>query len=119
VPPFPSREALCIVFGQRVRARRIALQMRQEALATAVGYGNHTIIAKIEGGLNLPSLDKAVAIAGVLGVPLESLLQTTPRSGVEFPNLEQLLREEATSFIMRWAALLRALADDLDSQTDT
>lgn len=48
--------------------------MKQEVLAAAVGYGSRSGIASIEAGDVLPSVDKALEIARVLGVGIEEIL---------------------------------------------
>ena len=88
----------------------------QESLAEAVGYENHTIIAKIESGLSLPSLDKAFAISEVLAVSLDSLLREEQRGGLEFAQVQKLLKRMPPSLRGSWVAFLRALADDLEQQ---
>jgi transcriptional regulator with XRE-family HTH domain len=115
VPPLLSREALQAIFGASVKAQRLALQMRQESLAEAVGYGNQAIIAKIEGGVALPSFDKAVAIAQVLGISLDSLLRgESPRGEVGLGEVQQFL--QSTPALPQGAVitLLRALANNLE-----
>jgi transcriptional regulator with XRE-family HTH domain len=88
--------------------------MKQQTLAEAVGYETHAIIAKIEGGLTLPSFDKAVAIAAALGVSLDSLLTDAPSRAQDFPALTRLLKSTPRELQHAWIAVLKALADDLD-----
>jgi transcriptional regulator with XRE-family HTH domain len=114
-----SREALIATFGARVRARRQELRMKQESLAAAVGYENHTIIVKIEGGTTLPSFDKAVAIAEVLGVSLDWLLAYEATIESDFPDLQRLLKATPPGVHRAWISFLRAFADDLERQVFT
>ena len=111
-----SREALLATFGAHVRARRLSLAMKVETLAAAVGYENHTTIVKIEGGTTLPSFDKAVAIAEVLGVSLESLLADEPSAARDFAEVERLLNATPRGVHRAWIRFLRAFADDLERQ---
>ena len=52
-------------------------EMTQKQLAEIVGVTRQTIIA-IEQGKYSPSLEIAFLIAGVFGVPLDSVFQFTP-----------------------------------------
>lgn len=109
-----NREVLSATFGMRLKARRKALGLKQESLARAVGYDNHTMIVKIEGGLILPSFDKAVALAEVLQVSLDDLLDERITSALLFPNLTRLLQATPKEATQLWIAFLRAFADDLE-----
>jgi transcriptional regulator with XRE-family HTH domain len=109
VSPFPSRDTLLAIFGERVKARRIALQMPQEALAEAVGYENQTIIAKIEGGLSLPSFDKAVAIAAVLGFSLDLSSETHSAFTLLSHALEKLSDMGRREFLLVAAIVLEGM----------
>ena len=60
--------------GEKIRMFRKARGWKQEALALEVGYGSRSAIASIENGFVLPSLDKALEIARVLGVHLSDLI---------------------------------------------
>ena len=62
-------------FGLGVQKLREAHGMKQQTLAHAVGYGDHSQIAKIEGGHSVPSLDKALRLATTLHVPLEMIVR--------------------------------------------
>lgn len=60
--------------GKRIKAAREKKNMTQEELAAAVDYGvGH--ISVIERGVKPPKLDKLVAIANILGVGTDYLLQ--------------------------------------------
>jgi transcriptional regulator with XRE-family HTH domain len=119
VAPVISRDALIATFGSRVRARRLSLGMKQEALASAVGYENHTNIVKIEGGMSFPSFDKAVAIAEALGVSLDALLAHDTPIEVDFPRLTRIIKATPKEVQRAWIDFLRAFADDLERQEHT
>lgn len=60
-------------FGDRVRSRRHALGLSQEALADQAGL-HRTYIGSVERGERNVSLGNAYALADVLGLPLPDLL---------------------------------------------
>ena len=67
--------------GKRIKAAREKKNMTQEDLAAAVDYGvGH--ISVIERGVKPPKLDKLIAIANVLGVGTDELLQDDLNSAV-------------------------------------
>lgn len=55
-------------FGKKVRMRREALGMTQGELAEKVGYKERSAIAKIESGVNDPTLSKVADFAEALSV---------------------------------------------------
>lgn len=57
-----------------IRELRAAHSMTQQQLAEAIGVTRQTVNA-IEGDKYSPSLEVAFRIAGVFGVPLESVFQ--------------------------------------------
>lgn len=59
-------------FGRVCRLRRDELGMKQEELATGVGYKTRSTIANIEAGLHSPSWEKAKAIAAYLRLPISA-----------------------------------------------
>ena len=60
--------------GKRIKAAREKKDMTQEELSAAVDYSvDHMSV--IERGVKAPRLDKLVAIANVLGVGTDELLQ--------------------------------------------
>lgn len=72
-----NQEAL----GKRIKSAREKKNMTQEELAAAVDYGvGHMSV--IERGIKPPKLDKLVAIANVLGVGTDELLQDDLNSAV-------------------------------------
>ena len=67
--------------GKRIKAAREKKNMTQEDLAAAVDYGvGH--ISVIERGVKPPKLDKLIAIANVLDVGTDELLQDDLNSAV-------------------------------------
>lgn len=60
--------------GDRIRDRRILLDMTQEELATKIGYTNKTTISKIENGANDFPRNKLLKFANALDVSPEYLL---------------------------------------------
>ena len=70
-----------VALGKRIKAAREKKNMTQEDLAAAVDYGvGH--ISVIERGVKPPKLDKLIAIANVLGVGTDELLQDDLNSAV-------------------------------------
>ena len=76
-------------FGRGLRRIRKQQKMKQEALAQAAGYKDHTNIVKMEGGKTLPSLGKALLLARILQVPVEAFVV----DGYTSEGLEQTYRE--------------------------
>lgn len=68
--------------GRQIRAAREKLHMTQEDLAAAVDYSvDHMSV--IERGVKTPKLDKLIAIANVLGVATDYLLQEDLNTAVQ------------------------------------
>ena len=68
-----------IALGKRIKAARERAGMTQEELAAAVDYSvDHMSV--VERGVKAPKLDKLVAIANVLKVGTDELLQDTGRN---------------------------------------
>lgn len=59
--------------GENIKAKRMALGMTQESLATAVGLGR-SMIAQIERGSKLPNVVLGRDIARVLQCKLDDLV---------------------------------------------
>ncbi len=75
--------------GSRIKMKRRALKMSQEAVANAVRismsfYGN------IERGRRIPSIDTLVAIANVLGVGADYLLADSLNAVPEHHSPEEI-----------------------------
>ena len=63
-----------IALGKRIKAARERADMTQDDLAAAVDYSvDHMSV--VERGVKAPKLDKLTAIANVLGVGTDELLQ--------------------------------------------
>src|SRR5262245_33603903 len=58
------------MFGIRLRRARKQCGLSQHALAVEVGYKNRGTIGQLEAGAMLPSMEKAVLLAHVLGLSL-------------------------------------------------
>jgi transcriptional regulator with XRE-family HTH domain len=58
--------------GARVAQTRRRSGLSQQQLAAKIGV-SRSAIARIEGGINSPTLDLALALAGELGESVESL----------------------------------------------
>lgn len=54
--------------GERIRARRMELNMTQRELAARMGYTDHTTITRIEAGKSDPPQSRVAQFAKVLGV---------------------------------------------------
>jgi transcriptional regulator with XRE-family HTH domain len=74
-----SETALYRLIGERVKARRLALEMSQSQLADAIGM-LRTSISNIEAGRQKTPIHVLYKICGVLGVEATELL----------PNLEEI-----------------------------
>lgn len=59
--------------GRRVRALREARGLSQAALARAAGVERTWLIHLEQGKIRQPSVEKALALARALGVPVEAL----------------------------------------------
>ena len=84
-PPSPDNPPTsATTLGQRIRARRDAVGLTQEKLATACGV-SRAAVAQWEAGVTKPSLDNLVKAAEVLGVWL-SWLTMGDQSLPDTPN---------------------------------
>jgi transcriptional regulator with XRE-family HTH domain len=97
-------------FGTVMRERREALGIKQEELSAAVGYRTRSTIANIEKGTQLPSWDKALAIADYLRLPIEAFRKADII----------LIRDASTTMIevkkvQRAVKQLRRVADELSA----
>lgn len=63
------------IFGRGMRSIREYRAMNQETLGHAVGYGDHSQIAKIEKGKTVPSFGQAIRLAAILDVTLEAIMR--------------------------------------------
>lgn len=67
--------------GENIKAKRIALGMTQEGLASAVGLGR-SMIAQIERGSKLPNIMLGRDIAKVLQCRMEDLVGSKEEADV-------------------------------------
>jgi transcriptional regulator with XRE-family HTH domain len=67
-------------FGALVRDRREAMQLRQEDIAFATGFGRRFII-ELEAGKASCQLGKALAVAAAVGLRALDLMGECPGSG--------------------------------------
>lgn len=91
------------LLGDRIRERRLALGLKQDALATKAGISNG-FLSDLENGKRSIGADKLLDIARVLGVSLDSLMQgaemPTSDGDVQFPaRLAALARERNLTFL--------------------
>lgn len=87
-----------IALGKRIKAAREKANMTQEDLAAAVDYSvDHMSV--VERGVKSPKLEKLVAIANILGIGTDELLQdslnaaTTLRASALSEQLKSLPTE--------------------------
>ncbi len=87
-----------IALGKRIKAAREKADMTQEDLAAAVDYSvDHMSV--VERGVKSPKLEKLVAIANILGIGTDELLQdslnaaTTLRASALSEQLKSLPTE--------------------------
>lgn len=106
---------LALRLGARVQKLRKSQGMKQETLAHEAGYGSRSAIASIENGMVLPSVDKVLDIARVLGVHPGELLDD---EGFNVSAVQRLLLWAQTR-CPSFAMTLRALADELDQLATT
>jgi transcriptional regulator with XRE-family HTH domain len=110
-------DPLALRLGRIIQRLREAQGMKQEVLAAEVGYTNRSTIAQIENGWTLPSVDKVLKIAHVLGVHPGVLLDEHGVEGCLAENVMQRLLEG--SQIRRYITTLRNLADELEQFATT
>lgn len=76
--------------GARLRAARRERGLSLSALAAAADVGKGSL-SEIENGTRNPTLGTLYALAGVLGVPLATLLDERPDTRVSSPGVEARL----------------------------
>lgn len=69
----PDRSELLLAFGAKVRERRLAAGLSQEALAERAGL-HRNYVGSLERGERNVALVNLYALAGALGVPVQRLL---------------------------------------------
>jgi transcriptional regulator with XRE-family HTH domain len=85
----PAPDAIDIAVGARVRERRRAIGMSQDALAKQLGV-TFQQVQKYERGVNRISSSSLVRTAAALGVGVQDLLD--PQGGELPPDARELLR---------------------------
>jgi len=68
-----GKNGLAVRLGARIKARRMALSLKQDQLADRLGVEVNTI-SRMECGTHLPSLTRLEQVAAELGVSVASLL---------------------------------------------
>ena len=116
------KEVITMTMGERIKQRRIELDMSQRDLAAKMGYASNTTIAKIEQGKVDVSQARAAQFASALGVSVAYLmgweeiqkkndqlvkLVTRMRSDSEFMNAVQMLDNLTPA---QYSAMLSMLA---------
>lgn len=84
--------------GQRIRARRIELDMMQTELADAAGVKNHTMW-RYEAGRSRPSAEVLDKIAEALGTTSKALLRGEAADEEEVPAGREMSVGEAALFL--------------------
>lgn len=102
-------------FGRVCRLRREELHIKQEELATAVGYKSRSAITNIEAGLHYPTWEKALAIAKYLKLPIAAFeapqsLEITAYRVTEQPPSYPQLYEAAEDLRVATAKMCAAVA---------
>lgn len=70
--------------GQRLRSRRVALALSQDAVAEAIGV-SQVQVAKYETGQNQVPIDKVGALVDILNIDVSELLGIAPHNGAPSP----------------------------------
>ena len=84
--PSGSRQptAIDLQIGTLIRARRLALELRQEDLARSLGITQHQL-QKYEVGENRIAASRLIECAQILGVPVVSFYQTPDTAPKRIP----------------------------------
>lgn len=104
------------VFGERVKAYRRALRLKQEAVGHAVG-ASKSWISEIESGKHAPQLAKAVALANFFGVPVDALVNEAYGEGLSpwLVAMRRLVLALPAEHRHTVAAMLEVLVEELKS----
>ncbi len=79
------------LIGQAIAKYRKQAALSQEQLAEALGIG-YEAVSRMERGVVIPTVDRLIAIAEIVGCPVTELLsQSSPRPSDEVVHLHQLL----------------------------
>ena len=111
---------------ERIRARRMALQMTQQELAARLGYKSTSTIAKIEAGVNDIPQAKIVAFAralattpgALLGLGNERSAITEKNITLTLPEKNVSLSEQEQAMIEKFRALNEAGKEYIEAQLD-
>lgn len=95
--------------GERIKHYRRLKKLSQDGLASAMGVHKQTI-AGWEGGRSWPEYDKLIAIAGALGIPVETLFETIGKSAPP-PSATMI---SLMKIIEQQEEMLRAMAHAMD-----
>lgn len=100
------------MIGDRIKERRIELEMTQTELATRVGYGSKVSVSKIESNQRDVPREKIVAFAEALHCDISYLLELDEEPAsvkeailIEVNNMNEKQREE----LLRYAKYLRGI----------
>jgi transcriptional regulator with XRE-family HTH domain len=92
--PRPPRRGFAVEVGTRIKDIRRRREFQQRELASRANMGQD-VLSKYEGGIHVPSLKRAYALARALAVPVDLLLPV-----FEFP--EAVDRELYRQFRRIW-----------------
>jgi transcriptional regulator with XRE-family HTH domain len=106
---------LAVRVGEKIRTLRKAKGMKQYTLASEAGYESRSTIAAIENGIILPSLDKAIEIAHILGVEVATLVEEDPVEAVVKDLLAMRLLSWSETRCQTMAETLRQCVTELES----
>ena len=106
--------------GERIKQKRIELNMSQDELAHKVGYKSRSSIQKIEAARKLP-LDKVVAMASALDCSIAYLMdwkEETPEHRIEDVYHQGGVRRSITEREINLITLYRAASRDTKRAVD-
>lgn len=98
------------LFASRLKARRLALGLPQQALGEALGLEGRIAqsrISRYEIELHTPDLKTAYELAEVLGVSLSALVAESDRLGQIFELVRQLSESQLEELEAQLAALVK------------
>lgn len=106
------------LFGQRMKTLRDARRMPQQHIANTMTmvYGHRwyqTTVGKIESGTRPVKLTEAVAVAAILGVPLEDLLTENPEAS-HGPSQEALRQATISGRLHEAMRMSTAVSDRIE-----
>lgn len=115
-PSKRRQEAVAIALGRRIAELRARAGLTQEAVAEHLG-SSKVVISRIETGVDVPSVQRLIAIADLFDVELRQLFDGAPRPaddalGQEIAQIDALLRSRSVAEVRRVRKMLRELFDD-------